>query len=247
MQITEQDKKQRQDFIDIFKEVEVFLREEAWVPNAIWFWEILRNILRNRSKSAYIISQYKDEFNLFVERRNSYSHQNWQNYIPSEWAIEIFKKIRDKIIKPKTIYEFVKETNNMVFSCEKKDKLKDVLSIMQEKTYTHVPVISDWEFVWLLSESSICERLNNNIDQDWSIIIDDAIVADVNLNPRNDNYIIDKRNTPLHVVLETFDDYIDKWERLWAIFITNLWKRNEELDWVITAWDIPSVKNFYNL
>jgi len=191
------------------------------------------------------LSQYKDEFNLFTERRNNYSHESWQNYIPSGWAIEIFKTIRNKLIKPKTIYEFIQDENkNTVFTCDIKDRLKDILSIMQEKIYTHIPVISNWIFIWLLSESSICERLNNNIDQDGNILIEHAIIEDSNLSSKNDCYIIEKRNTPLHVILETFNEYIEKWERLWAIFITNLWKKDEKLDWIITAWDIPTIKKY---
>jgi len=243
MKNTQKDTNQRIEFLNVFKEIESFLRNNNNLPEGLpWFWDIRRYMTKHKKEWYSILLEYEEELYALKELRNSYSHEIFQTSLPSEWSIELLKVIRDELIKPKTVFEFlITENKKGVFTCNLKDTLKYVLNVMQEKLYTHVPIISNGKFVWLLSENSICEWLNKNIEHDWTVLIDKTLIEDLNIESENNNYLIVKRSTPLYYIFELFNQYVSNHDRLWAIFITNLWTKEESLDWIITAWDLPTI------
>jgi len=196
----------------------------------------------NYSLSKFI-KIYFEEFKNFWYIRNELVHK-YQNYIDiTDTTIDNIQKYVNILKNPKTCYDYFKVD---VFQCSQNDKLVDIIKIMKDNLYTNIPVYSsDNQFVWILSESSITYFIWEKIEEDGTLLLENIKIWDINLDNWNDLHEFISRRVNIYEIEEMFNNSIKDNKRLGAIFITNLWKDSEKIDGIITAWDLPKIKNLY--
>jgi CBS domain-containing protein len=152
----------------------------------------------------------------------------------------------EKLDNPKSIKDtaWTWKILKNVYLCSPTDNIKIVLKDMKENLYTHVPVY-DWEnYIWTISESSIAYWLSDHIDEDNNIIFENITVNDVvNYSKWNDWVVFIWQHYPLHELEYVFYKALENWERVWIILITNLGKIDEKPIGIVTARDLPRIKD----
>ena len=110
---------------------------------------------------------------------------------------------------------------------------------MAENTFTHVPVVKNGIFQWLLSESVFVQWLSEVIEK-GEIITEATSVSQLR------NYMFLSREADVYQIKEEFERVTRErkdrnFKRLGVIFISNSGKPTEKILGLITAWDIGKI------
>jgi hypothetical protein len=232
-------------FLNLFIELEKILTDTIWDNNYIWYKDKLKIIKDGKYKLTWCIKCYYSELTeIWYFRNDSLHRYNAFIWDISDNVINKISKIISKLNNPETCYDAFKK--EIIFCCKEDDDLSFIIKLMKKNLYTHIPVYSnDNKFKWIITESTITYFLWENIDNEWNIILGKIKIKNLNLGNWNDYYEFIDRNTTIYDLENKFLNAINWWKRLWALFITNLWKEDEKIDWIITAWDIPKVKTLF--
>lgn len=198
-------------------------------------------------KITKIIKNWKwfDRLTKYSHIRNKILHEYKWYISVSASAFEELSIDLEILKNPKRIWEVRKSE---VFTCKKHDNLEFILNKMSNNTYTHIPILNeDWFIQWVVSERTILYHLMKNIDKDWCLLLENIKVWDIDLANKNDEYKIISDNTSIYDINDMFLESIDSWKRLWSIIITNNWKLDWTIIWIITPWDIPMIKSHFKL
>lgn len=192
------------------------------------------------------------DFSLIRDLRNLMIHEKIEEYpiIPSTMTCNKLIDLYNTISKPPKWDSIgVSREREQIFKCTEKDRVSEVINIMSKNTFTHVPVVKDDIFQWLLSESVYMNWLNdlmkNGEGYDKKAYVSDLKkYADVG----NDTYEFLPNNTDVFAIKETFEQKTSEisrntFSRLGVIFITEGGTKKEEILGLITAWDLGKIKN----
>ena len=137
---------------------------------------------------------------------------------------------------------------NQIYSCSEEDLISDVVRIMAENTFTHVPVVRNGIFQWLLSESLYVQWLSEVIEKE-GVCTAESKVSQLKkyVKKVNDDYMFLSRDADIYQIREQFEKVTRErkeknFKRLGVIFITNSGKSTEKILGLITAWDIGKIK-----
>ncbi len=118
---------------------------------------------------------------------------------------------------------------------------------MAENTFTHVPVVKNGIFQWLLSESVFVQWLSEVIEK-GEIITEATSVSQLRkyVKRTNDDYMFLSREADVYQIKEEFERVTRErkdrnFKRLGVIFISNSGKPTEKILGLITAWDIGKI------
>lgn len=188
----------------------------------------------------------------WFDRLTKYSHIRNKILHEYKWYISVsasaFEELENdlEILKnPKKIWDIRK---SIVFTSKKDDNLDYILKKMSTNTYTHIPILDkDWFIEWVISERTILYHLMANINKEGCLMLDNIRIWDIDLTNKNDEYKIISNNTSIYDINDMFLESISLWKKLWAIIITNNWEPDWKIEWIITAWDIPTIKKHFKL
>ena len=178
--------------------------------------------------------------------RNVFAHADMDKYIADVNDLA-FAEI-DKIIgmldnPPKAIDIFEGD----VFIARFNDNMGVVLRKMKDNLYTHIPVYDNGKFIGILSETTILEWLAENINEGGEAYFAKQKVADVNLrylHPKTNQCEFIKQSTSIFEIYKMFEDAIYGKNRLGAVLITKNGTKDEKPLGIITAWDLPKLKEY---
>lgn len=116
----------------------------------------------------------------------------------------------------------------------------DVMAEMNEKTYTHVPVMEKDTMIGVFSENTVLAYLVHHKD---AIIMKDTKVSEfkefIGLDSHKSEYFEFVPRNALLVEIETlFQEGLRERKRIAVVYITENGKRDEKLLGMITAWDV---------
>jgi predicted transcriptional regulator len=233
-----------QEYIKYYNEIDHMLSDVLWNDNYqdgyVWYKQKLFKIKDGNFPQSSIIKKHFDAFKHFGYIRNEIIHNYPEKIsITNEWIEEIVKYKNILENPPKCWALF----NKAVFICDINDKLSDIIKIMKEKIYTHVPVYNWDQFVDLMTESTIVYGLAKYIASNWDLILENVSVKDILEENKNDTYEFVSQNLSIYNIKDKFENSISEGKRLWALLITNLWKKEEQLLWIITARDLPTIED----
>jgi len=232
--------KNSEEFRRVFNKIENYLNKLVNKP----VYSRFSNLINLASEKNRAVKEYANDLMEFAELRNAIVHAKNEKIIAEVFksTIRDLKKIYQQIKNPPLSCEIASKP---VYTCQIKDSLLEQIKIMREKTYTHVPVYKNTDFRGVLSESALFSWLGDlgKIDT----INKDIKVGDIqkylNIEGRSNEYfkLIDKK-TNIYKVKQLFEQNIEKNKRLGAVFITKSGKGNKKIIGIITAWDLPRIK-----
>jgi CBS domain len=148
-------------FNELDKHFDVLADSEKFMP----FNEKVKNIAQSDTSIGLFVKKYELRLKYFGELRNHIAHGfklDGKHYaIPSYHALDELNKIKEVIMQPVTCGEtFTKQ----VYTCQTTDTLHEVMQMMKNFNYTHVPIYNETRVLQgVLTQSMISERLEKNI------------------------------------------------------------------------------------
>ena len=230
-------------YMELFKKFETKLREIAGVnSDSIQFKDILDKAKRNNPLVEYKEDLIWDLYGL----RNVFAHCDRDKYIAevNSMAFEELNKLYSNLENPpKVIDLFAKE----IFRTRLSDDVLAVLESMKENVYTHVPVYDENDkFVGILSETTVMNWLIENL-VDGKASFSNKTMGDFNskyLHTSENKYEFVASDFDIFAAQKMFDSSMYAGERLGCIIITQSGNRDEKPIGIITAWDLPKIRDF---
>lgn len=227
-------------FIKIYNELDDFIRKKFNAED----YEDHSSLLRRISAQDKLISSFYKDLKMFSQIRNLMVHNPYKDKAkqlisPDPYIVQMYEDILKKIIAPQKALSIAVK-REQIYTTTLKGNVLEVMKTMNDKTYTHVPVIEDERMIGIFSENTILSYLVHHKD---SIITNDLLVEEF-----KDFIPLDKhgseifefvgRNTLLSDVEEIFKTGLEKRNRVAVVFITESGKQTEKLLGMITAWDV---------
>jgi len=211
------------------------------------FYENMLKFLRLNPR----YQQFKNDIDYINDVRKIVTHKENMEGVPVIPTDALCNKLEDTLnkIKNPPKWDSIAILGNNIYSCTEGDSISDVVKKMANNTYTHVPVVKNGLFEWLLSESVFVQWLGEIIEKE-EIITEATSVSQLRkyVKNTNDAYEFLSRDTDIYTIKEKFENAIKEKingisKRLGVIFITNSGRESEKILGLITAWDIGKIKD----
>lgn len=230
-------------FISTFNKIAKYLGELYGAEKYIDFMTLVRDL----SKSNNVICSYKDDLKEYAELRNAIVHQRRDKIIaePHEETVQHLQKIYENLKNPPTSLTIA---SRPVYFCKVDDLISEVVTEMTKKVYTHVPVYEKNKFIGVFSESSITKWLGDSAESD-GFLLEQTRIGELKkyldqLDDEFNCYKFISRTTDVFNIQDAFLSLVSQHKRLGAVFITERGKEDEKILGIITAWDLPKIKEF---
>ncbi|NLA39749.1 MAG: CBS domain-containing protein [Methanomicrobiales archaeon] len=227
-----------------YNELDRFFTQEVNGPEG-HFYENMLKFLRLNPRYQH----FKNDIDYINEVRKIVTHKENMEGVPVIPTDALCNKLEYtlKQIKNPPKWSSIAIPANQIYSCTEEDSISDVVKEMANNTYTHVPVVKDGLFEWLLSESVFVQWLSEIIEKE-EIITEATSVSQLRKYAKNTNdaYEFLSRDTDIYTIKEKFENAIKEKrngisKRLGVIFITNSGRESEKILGLITAWDVGKI------
>ncbi|NLW70683.1 MAG: CBS domain-containing protein [Eubacteriaceae bacterium] len=228
-----------EDFINLYKELERVLFEKYGQSGDKYENSVLRFINSERGRP------YKDTLDICREMRNLLSHYPKEDgkYIfqPSDDIVLELSSIVNKLKNPITAKDFAIRN---IFTVKPDTRAKQALSSMQERGFSHAPMISAGRLTGVFSISTL---ITFSMKYGGAVLKEDTTVSDF-----AEFLPIDKHSgeyfafAPPKALPEELNDLFSakrERKRLAIIFITDTGKPSGKLSGMITPWDLIDLRD----
>jgi len=229
-------------YLEYFKKLETKLRKIAGSASDT---SSFRDILRLAKQRNPLIQFKADLIEDLYGLRNVFAHKDRDKYIAevNQLAFNSIDEILKLIESPPQVGNIFKKK---VYSVDTNNITEIVLREMQKNLYTHVPVYDNGKFIGVLTETTVLEWLVENIKEGQAQFYKQTI-SRINrkyLNSPNNLYRFVPPNLNIFETFKMFEETIEQNKRLGVIFITENGGKNGKLIGIITAWDLPKIKEY---
>lgn len=226
--------------LQIYNEIDDFMRKKLRAEGFVDHGALLRQ-MRDKSR---VFSEFYKELKTFSEMRNLLIHNPYGAnanplFVPHEYTIGKYEFIKNQILHPKKALSIAIPAN-LIYTTTLEDNAIEVIQAMNEKVYTHVPVLDRKKMVGVFSENTILSYLSHHKE---AIILKDMKISEFSDFIPLDKHLSEKfefisRHALLIEVEELFRKNLANRRRIGMVFITNSGKKDEELLGLLTSWDI---------
>lgn len=227
-------------FLTAFKKLEEKLKKVAQAPaDHTHFREI---IAKAKDKNPLIALKEGMIWDLYG-LRNVFAHKDRDKYIAevNALAMDETTKLLELLEHPPTVGQSFR-TDMYIASLD--TMTETVLRTMKEELYTHVPVYEDEKFIGVLTETTVLDWLVEKINA-GKANFDKQFVRDIKrayLHSPTNKFEFVAEDRSVFDVLKLFEDSMLAGERLGAVFVTTDGKKDRRPIGIITAWDLPRIK-----
>lgn len=234
-------------FLSMYNLIDKFFDQTLQLTRYVPFNEKLQMFLDDVFDISPIVKRYQQKLRYFWDLRNQIVHGfrlDHQHYVEvSDFAVEQIKSVYDHLLQPKSVVELF--WNNGVSTCQLQDNLKAILSLMYTEELSHIPVYDDaMQFVNVLDESTIVHWIAQH---GGMIDMQSITIRDIDLTRSYDDFCFVASNKSVYQLRELFvrDILENTHKRLGAVLVTATGKRNEPLQAIITALDLPKLEEYF--
>jgi len=222
-------------FIDKYKNLESVVRSTY----DLTYNDSISNFLVGQTK----YKRYSEDIRYCQEVRNLLSHKQKidNNFAvePSQQMIDFIDRLIEQIKNRPKCYEIQIGLKDIYFQ-PLDGKVKEAIQTMREKLYTHVPIIENGVVIGVFDENSIFNYLADNeivyIENDLSFRQLDKYIS---LNNREmEEFVFFKATAYVEELESEIEKSFRKNKRIGVAFITPSGKATEQLQGIITPWDI---------
>jgi predicted transcriptional regulator len=188
-----------------------------------------------------LIRKHYHDLKVFGRLRNSIVHDKIElGFYIAEPHVRVVHKIESiatQLIQPR---EALSIATKPVFYYYEDSRLKDILTVINKRSYTIFPIYDENGFKWPLTPDCIikwfAENMRGNIIQ-----LDDVKVEDLYPFKRSKPIEFVKKNADLFEIEEIFEKYDVKNQKLEAVIVTETGKQSEKPLGIITSWDLVEI------
>lgn len=238
-------------FLAIYNEIDASMRKELNVESWVSHKELIRRLI---DKGNLIIKTYADDLISYAELRNAIVHNPYKNQFepiaePHDIILNKYDKLKNQILNPPLALDTLAIRGKDIFKISLEDSIIAVMEVMNNRSFTHVPVIENNKLIGVFSENTIFSYIVNN----KNVLIDDEFkIKDfIEFIPLNNHcsecFLFRPRTITVIEIEEVFKSDIIGNKRIAAVFITENGRENEKILGLITQWDVIAAKNFKNI
>ncbi|OGH16010.1 MAG: hypothetical protein A3C30_00880 [Candidatus Levybacteria bacterium RIFCSPHIGHO2_02_FULL_40_18] len=227
-------------FLAIYNEIDHYMRgflnAQDYVDHGV--------LLRQMSEKNRLFSDYYKDLKLFAELRNLLVHNPYPDranpiIIPHEYITQKYEEIKNAIMRPKKAID-IAIRREFIYTTSLDANAIDVMAEMDDKTYTHVPVIEEDKLIGVFSENTLLAYLVSHRD---AIILKDTKIEEfkdfIGVDKHKSEYFeFVPRDTLLADVELLFQQGLKARKRIAVVYITENGRRDEKLLGMVTAWDV---------
>jgi predicted transcriptional regulator len=234
------------EYLALFNAIDKHLDKILWEDAFLPFNEKVKRIAHGNYPVSWFVKLHQYQLKYFGELRNHITHGIKQHghtmAYPSSYAIEKLQRFRDAILQPpKAIDVFARE----VYICHDSDLFTDVLAMMHQHGYTHVPVYDQAKhFVGVLTEWLVLQWLAEHVSSNGTVSLDGAIIKELPLKYNNNDYMFVSKNKNIYEIDQVFTFRREEQKRLGAIFITEHGNSSEKILGIVTGGDVALVDRY---
>ncbi len=124
-------------------------------------------LIKEMEKRNRMFKQYGYDLRAFAELRNAIVHNPDEKNAkpiaePHDYIVKKYEEMKNKVINPPVALETIAIKAHDIFTTSLEANALDVMKVMNEKTYTHVPVIDSKKLIGVFSENTIFSYLVEN-------------------------------------------------------------------------------------
>ncbi len=238
------DEKERvKKFIQLYNKLDGFLRSHIQGAQHIDHGLLLQDSARKFA----VVQRHLSELRTFAQLRNilvhdMYRYQNEVIAIPTQEIVDQYEQTVRAILNPPTAFGIAVAATGL-FTATVEDNALKIMTEMNEKTFTHVPILEKGYMVGLFSENTVFSYL---VREKESIIDESMKIGDFDGFLGLDQHPSEKfaflpRNAAIDQVQGIFSDAMKTHTRIGMIFLTASGKPTEKLLGIITAWDLAKI------
>ncbi len=186
---------------------------------------------------------YKD-LKLFAELRNLLIHNPYPDranplIIPHDYILKKYEDIRNTILNPKKAMN-IAIRREFIYTTSLNANVVEVMQIMNDKTFTHIPIMDGEKLIGVFSENTILTYLVHHKD---AIFLKDTKMEEfkefigLDKHPSECFEFVSRDNLLIDIEI-LFQERLKKRKRIAVIYITQNGKPDEKLLGMITAWDV---------
>lgn len=222
------------EFLWHFNEIDKFFDKVLWSENFLTYNEKIKEISTWNFNISKFIQTHKDKLKYFWEIRNHITHWikvDGHTYIyPTKHALNQINKYKEIVTKPPLAIDFFKQK---LSTCNSSDSLKKILQKIQKNNCRYIPVYNKNEFIGILSEKNILDRISNDIDEIKNLA--KTKVNNIKLMT-DDQYIHINNNEDIHEIENIFI----KNSQIEILIIKN----NNIIKSIISKQDLANIENY---
>ena len=220
-----------------FNQIHNWLQENLKNAGTDRFTELLRLGFPVHS----IIRKHYHDLKMFGRLRNSIVHDKIEVgfYIaePHTRVVNQIETIASKLVQPR---EALSIATKPVFYYYEDAKLKDILTIINKRSYSIFPIYDENGFKWSLTTDCIIKWFAENLVGDV-IQLDDVKVKDLFPLKRSTPIEFVRKNVDMFEIEEIFGEYHVKNQKLEAVIITETGRQSEKPLGIVTSWDLVEI------
>ena len=228
------------EFLDIYNDLDNYMRKELHVEVYVEH----STLLRRMGEKSRIFSDCFSDLKMFSELRNMIVHNPYRRdadpYIePHKYVVDRYREIKEMVMHPPKAMS-IAVSGNAIFCAKLMDSVQEIMKVMVDKNYTHVPIMEGDKMIGVFSENTLLSYVVGTRD---CIITSDATVGDfVGFlafdKHMNEYFEFLPRNTLVTDVQEVFDAGLKRGKRVAVVYITEKGQAGEKLLGMLTPWDI---------
>lgn len=226
-------------FIESYKTIEMYLKKAANSPDDFSF----SKVLNERAEHDRLLRPYKSKLLDYARLRNAIVHSKTPDGAaiaePHDSVVEEIEFIAQVLLNPPKV-TFLK-SGEKVTTIEAEEPIGDALKIINEKSFSQIPVYSGKEYIGLLTTNAVARWMASVSEEERAFIYDCSVERVLSYTEENEDVRFVGGSTNLFEVLEAFSKAGENGKRLEAILVTNSGKRDESPTQIITIWDIPEI------
>lgn len=231
-------------FIALYNQLDTYMRTQLRADRYIDH----STLLREMSQKNRVFSDYLQDLRMFADVRNMLVHNPYKKdadplILPHAYIVKKYEEIVNLVLRPPKALS-VAIPRAIIFTATLDSSIQQLMNIMAEKNYTHIPIIEDDIMIGIFSENTLLSYLVANQE---GIILKDAKVEDFKEFVEIENHINEyfefvSRSTLLSEVEEIFHKGLVDKKRIALAYITETGKNTEKILGMITPWDIVAPK-----
>lgn len=228
-----------QTFLDLFNQLEQHLDKISQSIDHLGF----RRLVENLSKTNQVIDNFKLQLIEYNELRNAIVHKSTGEAIaePHPEVIGEMQHIYQVLTNPP---QAISIAATPVYTCTTQTSVLEVIKAMSTNFYTSIPVYHDQSLVGVFSDNSITKWLadDNEAGDLGQLLIGQLQNYFDQPDSKFNSYQFLPLATNVFTVRRAFTRFTQEKKRLGAIFLTSNGLNTEDIVGIITAWDLPKIK-----